>query len=118
MSDDGAQLGYGAEAAMHAALGGEQPSDEDRETAEQMAASIMALEADPGTYDGTPRWTAKLIVLWLRQDPQRAQLPTENVYERDEAGKLVFNTDGGLNLVEPGWYDRMKRDGFDLAAWF
>lgn len=107
MSDDGAQLRIGAEAALHAILGGEQPTE--RETAEQMAASIMALTEDPHTYDGTARWCAQLIVRWLQADPSRAQGPVENVYALHDDGRTNYAV-----VAERGWYYRMKADGVPL----
>lgn len=110
MSDDGAQLGYGAEDAMKAVIGGEQPTKVT--SAGEMGARIMALTEDTyeHTYDGTADWTANRIISWLMQDPQRAQSPTENVYGVRDDGTTDYET-----IAVPGWYDRMKDDGFDLS---
>lgn len=113
---DGAHAGISADRALDTILGGAPaPTEDEGQTAEEMRAEIMALTEDPHTYGGTANWTAKLILEWLLADPRRAQFPIENVYEHDDAGNLVFNAEGGLNLIEHGWYDRMKDDGIDLA---
>ena len=115
MSDDGAQLGYDAKQALGAVLGGEQPAPEEAMSAEQMAAEIMALEGDPNTYEGTANWCAKLIVLWLQANPQRASEPTEMEYDWNG------DPDRGSDGMKPefvksiGWYEQMKRDGVELA---
>lgn len=113
---DGAQLGVGAERALATILGGEpQPSLDEIETVEQMRERILATtEADATTYDGMATFAAKLILEYLLADPRRAAIPTENVYEKDENGRLVFNSEGGLNLVTPGLYEVMKADGIPL----
>lgn len=113
---DGAHIGVGAGRALDTILGGaEQPDDEERQTAEEMRAEIMALTENPNTYDGTAKWTAKFILDWLLANPGRAQEPTETVYDWNG------DPDHGADGMKPeftkavGWYDLMKRDGVDLA---
>lgn len=105
-TDDGAHEGVAAEAAMKAAIGGEQPASV--QTVQEMAASIMAVTPDDAnTYDGCARYAAKLIMEWLLEDPSRAAGPTENVYELGDDGRMVWPA----VVVTAGWYDRMKEDG-------
>lgn len=99
---------------MKAVIAGEQP-EKPPMTAGEMKDWILSCEpSEAFDYDNTARYTAKLIMEWLMADPQRAQFPVENVYEYDAEGRLVFNDKGGLNLVQKGWYDRMKDDGIPL----
>lgn len=65
---------------------------------------IMTAEkpTNPGDYDGAVNYCAKLIVLWLKEDPTRAGDPIETVY------------DGEFSPVQVGWYSRMKADGLPL----
>lgn len=107
MSDDGAQLGISAQDGMHAALGGTE--DPPRKTIGEMVAVIMATDG-PSDYSGTSNYAAKLIILWLLEDPQRAQGPTEDVYATKENGEKDYNT-----VAQAGWYALMKADGVPLG---
>lgn len=112
---DGAHLGITAGDAMKAVIAGDQP-EKPPMSAQEMKDWILA--ADPTVefdYDECARYAAKLIMEWLLEDPRRAQFPVENEYEKDASGQLVFNSQGGLNLAERGWYDRMKEDGIPLS---
>lgn len=113
---DGAHLGVNAKRALDTILGGEpSPTAEERQTAEEMRAEIMALTECPNTYEGTASWTAKLILEWLLANPSRAQEPSEMEYDWDA------DPDRGADGMKPGftkalgWYEQMKRDGIDLA---
>lgn len=105
---DGAHLGYGAEAAVHAVLGGAQP--EHLETAEEMRDRIMAttVEEAHGTYDGCATYMAKIILTAFTLQPELAQVPTEPVYETDDDGRMRF-VDGNPVVVHPGLYEVLKQ---------
>ncbi len=118
MSDDGAQLGYGAGQALVAVMGGDQPSPEERMSVEQMHAAIMATTwpipadvPDSEHYSYCSNYTAKLILQWIMADTSRAQGPVENIYAVDADGK----TDYMAQPAELGWYDCMKADGVPIA---
>ena len=113
---DGAHLGVSAERALGTILGAEEQPKEGM-TAGEMKDWILACTATDATdYDGMARYAAKLVLEYLLADPKRAQIPTENEYEKDENGDLVFNDEGGLNLVTPDLYEVMKADGIDLSS--
>lgn len=117
MGSDGAQLGINAEAAMGKIVGGKDIPDDAIVSMQEQADRIMAVDitAQPRDYGHCADIVAKCIVLWLREDPSRASGPPETVYERDPEGNLVFNDEGGLNVVMDGWYDRMKQGGSDYG---
>jgi len=105
---DGAHLGYGAEAAMKAVLGGDQPAE--RETAGQMFERIMATSrSEADTYDGCATYMAKLILLACRADPSLADQPTENVYGRNPDGSADYDT-----VTTPGLWEVLQ-DRLDPA---
>lgn len=100
MSEDGADLGVGAEKAMKAVLGGPQPEDEDRMDPVQFEAYIMsATKEDANTYDGCARYAARLILEHFKANPANANIPTEHQFKRDENGRAIFE-DG--NLIPTG----------------
>lgn len=118
MSGDGAHLGVSADRALKTILGGApQPADHERMDAATMRAWILAAEPEHSrdSYEECARYAAKLVLEYLLADPVRVAIPTENVYEEDESGGLVYNSTGGLNLVTPGLYERMKADGIPLS---
>lgn len=113
---DGAHLGVGARRALGTIVGGEeQPSPEEQETVAQMRERILAMTRVQATdYDSTATYAAKLVLTFLLDDPARALIPAENVYETGPDGRLVFNDKGGLNLVTPGLYEVMKDHGIPI----
>ncbi len=118
MSSDGAHLGLGAESAMKAIVGGEEAAERPM-TAGEMKDWILAAQSEDEIewdYNEAARFTAKCILKWLLADPHRSQSPAENEYEKDQGGKLVFNARGGLNLITPGWHERMKAEGIEVAT--
>lgn len=114
---DGAHLGISAEEAMKAAIGGVEPTTV--ETVGEMRDRILSTTIDEATsYDGTATYMAKIIIEAFMADPALAQVPTENVYEEDANGRLVFNAAGGLTLVTDGLWTVLKArmSPADLAA--
>lgn len=101
---DGAHIGIGAERAIGTILGGEaQPTKDERRSPDQMRDWLLAATLnDATTYDGAARYASKLVLKYLSADPDRLSLPVENVY------------DDQYNVVTPGLYDRMKRDGIPI----
>ncbi len=99
---DGAHLGFGAEDSMKAAIGGAEPAES--MTAQEMKDQILASEMSEGfDYNGAAMYTAKLVLLWLEEDPTRAQTPSENTYDED------------YQVVTSGWYEQIKEANDDLA---
>lgn len=115
---DGAHLGVGPMRALKTILGGDpQPSDEERESIEEMRNRILLITRDQATdYDTISLYAAKLILVFLLDDPSRKDIPTENVYEQDASGGLVISDEGGLVLAEPGLYEVMKQAGEPWSA--
>ena len=111
MSDDGADLGMNADEALGVVLKGDPAPEKPVRSTKEFAAMIMGTTG-PGGYEGTANWCARLIVEWLLADPTRAEGPTEDVYAEDEDGQMKWPAE----VITPGWYDRMKADGIDLAS--
>lgn len=105
---DGAHLGFSANDSMKAAIGGEQPTES--MTVQEMKDQILAAELSSDfDYNGSAMYAAKLVLLWLLEDPARAMTPSENVYDDD------------FNVITYGWYDRIEEtndefNGLDLTG--
>lgn len=115
---DGAQEGIGAERALDTILGG-QPAPEIAEQAsrEEVEHRIRATPLDDRSgYGSCADAAARAVLEYLEADPERLNIPTENVYETDSTtGNVVFTSDGDLHLVTSGLYERMKQDGVPLS---
>ena len=91
MSQDGADLGVGAERALKTVLGGEeQPTEEEKQTPEQMLASIRGAALIDLDYGTTALACARLILEAYERYPVLREEPTEAVYLQDAAGKMVW----------------------------
>lgn len=109
---DGAQMGVGAERALESILGdAPQPTDEERQSADEMRAEILATTTDPQTYNGTAMFVANRILNWLIANPERAHEPTELVY--DWNGDPDHGSEGlkPEYVIAQGWHELMKADG-------
>lgn len=91
---DGAQTGVGAEEAMKACIGGEQPTK--TETVEEMATRIREAPIVSESYDGCATATARIILEAMEMYPELQNQPTETPYLKGPDGKLAFSHDGGL----------------------
>lgn len=118
---DGAAFGIGAERALGTILGGEPaPTEEEGMSVAEMTEWLVNAPAatDPAaltSYGECARAVAGEILRWALANPQRyARTPAENEYEHDAEGKLVFNDEGGLNLVQVGLYGVLKDEGVAL----
>jgi hypothetical protein len=112
---DGAHLGVSADRALKTILGGApQPTDEETMGVIEFRDWITQPDQELLDYGEAARRVARDILAFWMDDPRRATIPAENVYEHDADGKLVFNDAGGLNLVTPGLYEVMKDHGIDL----
>lgn len=105
---DGAHLGVSAERALTTILGGDPPPAED----EQMGIVewrqwIMLPDQEPLDYGEYARRVARMVLEFWLEDPQRAQIPAENVYEEDAAGCLT--------VITPGLYEVMRQHGLSLT---
>lgn len=117
MGSDGAHEGVGAQRALETILGASPAPDPDEgESAPAMFQRLVTMER-PAEFDysSCADWAASQILKWLLADPSRALLPVENVYKRYRDGRLAYNEEGGLIRLQDGWYDVMKKDGFDLS---
>jgi hypothetical protein len=107
MSDDGAHLGYGAEAAMRGALG-------DTETPKLMTTTEMreyieSAPETPDTYDDFGRLVAKYTLAFLDRHPEGSALSADSEYEwpGEAEGKPDWNATPTIKTE--GLYDYMKR---------
>lgn len=84
---DGAHQGIGAERALKTILGGEpQPTEEERETVEEMRARILSTPIESTSYDGAATACARLILEAWKKYPRLVEVPIEGRYLRDEEG--------------------------------
>lgn len=101
-----------AERALETILGNApQPTDEERQTADEMRAEILACTDDPNTYGGTATFMANRILTWLMAHPEHAQESSELIYDWD--GDPDRGSDGLKHefVRAPGWTELMKQDG-------
>lgn len=111
---DGAHIGVDAKRALGSILGDDpQPTEQERMDPEQMREWIMACTKDDATsYDGMARYAAKLILVFLLEDPRRASIPTENVYKKGADGEIDWSN---MEVESPGLYEVMKEHGSDIG---
>ena len=79
MTEDGAHLGYGMDAALRGALGGEEPPK--RMTATEMRAYIESAPEHPDTYDDAGRAVARLVLEFLERHPEARTMPADSDHE-------------------------------------
>lgn len=78
---------------------------------EQMRQWIMACTVEQAVdYESTARYAAKLILVYLLDDPRRASIPSENVYEKDAEGRMAWPA----VVTAPGLYEVMKEEGIAI----
>jgi hypothetical protein len=109
MMSDGAHQGYGAEAAVKAVFGSDDPVE--LETVEEMRDRILAAprpepepEGEGYSYDGTATYLAKIVLTALLADPALASVPTEAVYAHDDESKMVWPA----VKIQPSLWDILK----------
>lgn len=100
----------GAEDAMKQAIGGGVPDEKDILTREGLRATIMATEVVVD-YNSCANIAAKWIVEFLEEDPTRAEIPVENVYEQRGADGFMVQP---IVILAHGLYDAMKDHGYTL----
>ena len=107
MSDDGADLGYGMEAALRGALGGEEPPH--RMTVEEMREYILTAPDSPKSYDDGGRAIAKLVLGFMERHPDAAAMPADSDYEWPKKANGDPDWNATPNVVREGLYDYIKR---------
>lgn len=110
---DGAHAGLTAEDAASVILRGDQEVEKQHMDPEQMRQWIMACTKDDATdYDGTARYAAKLILVFLLEDPIRARIPIEPVYAKNGPNGTI---DWSNIIVEiPDLYEVMQESGIPI----
>ena len=110
MSQDGADIGVGAERALGTVLGGEpQPTDEEQQTVEEMLDRILSAPIEAKSYDGAATACARIIIeAWDRYPPLK-YVPSEALYLKGGDGMLVYAADGGLVKIGVGLHEVLKR---------
>lgn len=106
---DGAHLGVSAERALKTVLGGEPSPEEDEQMGViEFRAYIMQPDQEPHDYGEAARRAARTILEFFMEDPRRATIPTETVYQQpvDWSNPVV---------LEPDLYNVMKGHGYPLA---
>lgn len=103
---DGAHEGVGAERALDTILGGEgQPEEEEKQTPEEMLASIREAPIDAhGSYGGCSLACARIILEVYEKYPMLREFPTETIYLKGPDGKVVEPPGDSFCLI-PLTYD-------------
>jgi hypothetical protein len=107
MTEDGAHLGYGMDAALRGALGGEEPKK--RMTTEEMREYIESAPAAPDTYDDYGRVVAKLVLEFLERHHEACMMPADSVHSWPVLPDGETDWNGTPKVVVEGLYDYMKR---------
>ncbi len=109
MSSDGAHHGVGAERALKTILGGDpQPTEEEKESIEEMRSRILSAPIESKSYDGTATACARLILEAWAKYPALTECPLENMYLMGKDGQMVLLDNRPVVLV-PGVYEALKR---------
>jgi hypothetical protein len=99
MTEDGAHLGYGPEAAMRGAIGGERPKK--LMTAMEMRELIEQAREPATDYNGSGLLAAKYVLGYLERHPEDSEAPADSEREYDAAWKVIGTKVVGLtDLIE------------------
>jgi hypothetical protein len=111
-SPDGAHLGYDAEQALGAVLGGNQPDPADTMTAGEMRIWLLSATADHAmdNYGECARFAGKLVLNWFLSDTSRVQ--TDPYQDMKAAG--IPLADLGLTGFQWGWAVNAARRCLEL----
>lgn len=104
-------MGVSAKRALDTILGGEpSPEPDEQMSVAEFHAYIMQPDHDPLDYEECARRTARAVLVFFLEDPQRATLPAETVYDWDG------DPDHGHEGMKPeyvkalGLYDVLKAE--------
>ena len=115
---DGAHLGVKADRALGTILGGEdQPTEDEKQTPEQMLDEIRSASKAPNDYGECALAYARVLLEAYETHPALRDHPTESVYLNGQDGKAVFSPDGGLVRLVPDIYEVLKRLHPDEECW-
>jgi len=119
---DGANLGVSASDALGKILGGQDIPEENIKTPEEVRDRIVAQYADPqsvypggeyaqggDSYGRGADYLAGAVLAYFQHNPEAREWPTDQEYEKDENGHLVYDADGHLIPVGPSLYDEVKK---------
>jgi hypothetical protein len=107
VSDDGAHLGYGMEAALKGALGGEEPPK--RMTAPEMRDYILSAPIFPQDYDDAGRAVAKAVLMFLERHPEASDMPAVSEHEWPKKADGSPDWEAQPTIIREGLYDYIKR---------
>lgn len=109
---DGAHQGVRPERAFQAVLGGEQPSEDEMESVEDMRVRLLGLTREDATdYNSTAEYAASLILHFILEDAaQRIAIPVESEYDWSNFDSEVV-PGKKPRLLRKGLYDVMKEAG-------
>lgn len=97
---DGAHQGVDAERALGTILGGEgQPEESEKQTPEEMLASIQQAPLERKSYGGTSLACARIILEAYEKYPELRSHPTSTQYLRGKDGKLVEKAGKDFGLI-------------------
>ena len=114
MSQDGAHLGYGAEAAMRGVIGGEEPPK--RMDVTEMREYIMAAPESAGNYDDCARIAAKVVLGVLDTHPQAVNMPADSKHEWPKKPDGSTDWDAEPTITELGLYEFIRDSVPDAYA--
>jgi hypothetical protein len=114
MSDDGADLGIGAESALKVVLGGEPQEEQVTRTPAELRAMIEAVPVEsrfyrPSGYGDGANATAKIVLHFLERHPECALMPAESAREWPKKDDGTTDWNGTPTVTQEGIYDAIKR---------
>lgn len=109
MSDDGADMGIGAESALKVILGGQPEEEQVKRSPAELRAIIEATSDQPDSYDSTANAAAKIVLNFLERHPECALFPADSV--REWPKKADGSTDYSVDptITQEGVWDAIKR---------
>ena len=109
MSDDGADLGIGAESALKVVFGGEPQEEQVTRTPAQLRAIIEAASDEPKGYGDGANAAAKIVLGFLERHPECQYMPADSRHEWPKKADGSTDWDATPTVVEEGIYDAIKR---------
>lgn len=109
MSDDGADLGIGAESALKVVLGGEPQEEQVTRTPAELRVIIEATSDHPQGYNDGAMAAAKIVLGFLERHPECQRMPADSEREWPKKANGETDWDAKPTITEEGIYEAIKR---------